>query len=217
MNRESRVFEIYLKELLEWNKKFNLTSITDPEEIKIKHFEDSLSILPSLHLKDQSVIDVGTGAGFPGIPLKIVCPEIRLTLLEATRKKVEFLKHIVSILNLQEVEIIWGRAEEIIKGKRESFDLALSRAVAKLNVLCELCLPFVKINGMFIAFKEEKIEEEIKEAKAALETLGGRLKEVKKIKLPNSEIIRSLVVIEKESPTPARYPRRAGMAKKRPL
>jgi 16S rRNA (guanine527-N7)-methyltransferase len=135
------VFDLYLKELLEWNKKFNLTAITDPEEIRIKHFEDSLTLLQAIQLKDQSVIDVGTGAGFPGIPLKIVCPEIKLTLLEATKKKVEFLKHIVSILNLQEVEIIWGRAEEIIKRKRESFDLALSRAVAKLNVLCELCLP----------------------------------------------------------------------------
>lgn len=211
------MFDLYLKELLAWNKKFNLTAITDPKEIRIKHFEDSLSLLQAIPLKEQSVIDVGTGAGFPGIPLKIVCPEIKLTLLEATQKKVEFLKHIVSVLNFQDVEIFWERAEEIVKNKRESFDIALSRAVAKLNVLCEYCLPFVKIGGMFIAYKEKEIEKEVEEAKNAIHILGGKLKEIKKVKLPGSEIVRSLVIIEKVSPTPTQYPRRAGMAKKRPL
>ncbi len=211
------MFDLYLKELLAWNKKFNLTAITDPEEIRIKHFEDSLTILQTIKLTNQSVIDVGTGAGFPGIPLKIVCPELKLTLLEATQKKVEFLKHIVSVLNLQDVEIFWGRAEEIAKGKRESFDIALSRAVAKLNVLCEYCLPLVKIGGMFIAYKEKEIEKEVEESKNAIHILGGKIKEIKKVKLPNSDIIRSLVIIEKISPTPPRFPRRAGMAKKKPL
>ena len=211
------MFDLYLKELLEWNKKFNLTAITDPKEIRIKHFEDSLTILQTIKLTNQSVIDVGTGAGFPGIPLKIVCPEIKLTLLEATQKKVEFLKHIVSVLSLQDVGIISGRAEEIAKGKRESFDIAVSRAVAKLKVLCEYCLPFVKIGGMFIAYKEKEIEKEVEEAQKAIQILGGRLKEIKKVQIPSSDIVRSLVIIEKMSPTPPRFPRRAGMAKKKPL
>lgn len=211
------MFEIYLKELLEWNKKFNLTSITDPEEIQIKHFEDSLSILQTIQLTNQSVIDVGAGAGFPGIPLKIVCPGIKLTLVEATKKKVEFLRYIVALLGLKDVKIIWGRAEEIAKDKREGFDVALSRAVASLNVLCEYCLPLVKISGLFVAYKEEKVEQEVAEAQNALITLGGKLKEIKKVKLANSEIVRSLIIIEKVSPTPAKYPRRAGMAKKKSL
>lgn len=205
------MFDIYLRELLEWNKKFNLTSITDPEEIRRKHFDDSLLLLQTIQLNNQSVIDVGTGAGFPGIPLKIACPKIKLTLLEATRKKIEFLKHLVSILDLKDVEIIWGRAEEVAKEKREVFDVAVSRAVAKLNVLCEYCLPFVKIGGMFVAYKEEKVEEEVKAAEKAIQILGGKLKEIKKFPL------RSLVIIEKVSKTPPKYPRRAGMAKKKPL
>lgn len=210
-------FKIYLKELLEWNKKVNLTAITDPEEIRIKHFEDSLALLKVIQLTDQSVIDVGAGAGFPGLPIKIVCPEIKLTLLEATRKKAEFLKHIVETLSLKDVEIIWGRAEDIAKQKREFFDIAVSRAVAKLNVLCEYCLPFVKVGGTFAAYKEEKVEEEAEQAINAIELLGGRIKEIKKITLPNSDIVRSLVVMEKVSKTPEKYPRRAGMAKKRPI
>lgn len=206
-----RLFDLYLKELIEWNKKFNLTSIVDPEEIKAKHFKDSLSILQAIPLANQSVVDVGTGAGLPGIPLKIVCPNIKLTLLEAARKKVGFLKHIVSILSLQDVEIIWGRAEDIAEQKRASFDIAVSRAVAKLNVLCEYCLPLVKIGGLFVAYKEEKIEAEVEEAKNAINILGGSLKEIKKFPL------RSLVIIDKTTPTPVKYPRRAGMAKKKPL
>ena len=217
MTNEGKLFDIYLKELLEWNQKFNLTSITNPEEIRLKHFKDSLSLLQTIKLTNQSVIDIGTGAGFPGIPLKIVCPEIKLTLLEATQKKVEFLKHMVSVLGLKNVEIIWGRAEELVKDRREVFDLALSRAVAKLNVLCEYSLPFVKVGGMFIAYKDKDVEEELEEVKSAIETLGGRIKETKKVKLPDSGIIRSLVVIEKVSPTPVKFPRRAGMAKKKPL
>lgn len=215
--RASRVFDIYLKELLEWSKKFNLTAITDPQEIKIKHFEDSLALLKVLSLTDQSVIDVGSGAGFPGIPLKIVCPKIKLTLLEATQKKAEFLKYIVAKLSLSGVEVVWGRAEEFAKENREIFDLALSRAVAKLNVLSEYCLPLVKVKGLFVAYKEEEIEKEVEESLPAIQSLGGKLKEIKKVKLPDSEITRSLVLIQKISPTPAAYPRRAGMAKKRPL
>ncbi|MFH1683788.1 MAG: 16S rRNA (guanine(527)-N(7))-methyltransferase RsmG [Candidatus Margulisiibacteriota bacterium] len=211
------MFELYLKELLEWNEKFNLTAITDPEEIKVKHFEDSLAILQTIKLTNQSVIDIGTGAGFPGIPLKIKCPNIKLTLLEATKKKVEFLRQIISLLKLQDVKIISARAEDIAKEQRGLFDLAVSRAVAKLNILCEYCIPFVKVGGQFIAYKEEEVEDEVKEANKAIEILGGKLKEIKKVKFPNSAITRSLVIIEKISPTPHKYPRRVGMAKKRPL
>ncbi len=212
-----KLFNLYLKELLEWNKRLNLTSITDPAEIKTKHFEDSLSILQSIHLINQSVVDVGTGAGFPGTPLKIACPKIKLTLIESRQKKVEFLKHIVELLDLKDVEIIWGRAEEAAKTKRDFFDIAVSRALAKLNVLAEYCLPLVKIGGLFVAYKEEKVESEVEAAEASIKTLGGKLKEIKKIKLPNSELTTSLVIIEKISPTPEKFPRRPGMAKKKPL
>lgn len=211
------LFEIYLNELITWNQKYNLTAITDPEEIRSKHFDDSLALLKIIKLTNESVVDVGAGAGFPGIPLKIVCPAIKLTLIEATRKKVEFLKHIVEILNLQAVELIWGRAEEIAKEKRDFFDLAVSRAVAEMRVLCEYGLPLVRVGGMFVAYKEEKVEAEVKAAENAIQRLGGKLKVIHKLKLPNTEIIRSLVLIDKISPTPLSFPRRPGLAKKRPL
>jgi len=188
-----KLFNLYLEELIEWNKKFNLTSITDPQQIKIKHFEDSLSLLKVINLKDQSVIDIGSGAGFPGIPLKIACPEIKLTLLEATRKKTEFLKHIVKVLNLQGVEIVWGRAEEKAK---PIYDIALARAVAKMDVLAGFCLPLVKTGGLFIAYKQDQVEDEVKSAQKTIETLGGKLKDIKKVKVGN--ITRSLVIIEKK-------------------
>jgi len=207
----SFLFDRYLQELLEWNKKFNLTAITSPEEIRKKHFEDSLLLLKVFSLTNQSVVDVGAGAGFPGIPLKIACPKIKLTLLEATRKKVEFLKHLIQILSLENTEAVWSRAEDYAHDHREIFELAVSRAVAKLNVLCEYCLPLVKVGGIFVAYKEVAVENEIEEAKKAMEILGGKLKEVKKF--PE----RSLVIIDKVKETPPLYPRRAGMAKKRPL
>jgi len=218
-----KLFNLYLQELIAWNKKFNLTAITNPAEIKKKHFEDSLLLLqspqhpnnqttyPPINLTTQSVIDIGAGAGFPGIPLKLACPDIKLTLIEATKKKVEFLQHIIKTLGLTEAEAVWARAEEFAKDYREAFDLAVARAVADLRILSELCLPFVKVGGLFIAYKEEKIEAEIEQAAKAIETLGGRLKEVRKFPA------RSLVIIEKNAPTPLKYPRRPGMANKRPL
>lgn len=217
MTNEGKLFKIYSDELIEWNKKFNLTAITDPEEVRIKHFEDSLSLLEPIRLTTQSLIDIGAGAGFPGIPLKIKCPQIQLTLVEATRKKVDFLRYIIEKLGLKDIEVIWGRAEEISKDKRERYDIAVSRAVANLNILSELCLPFVKVGGYFIAYKGEKIEAEVKESENAIKLLGGKLKEIKNVQLPNSDIVRSLVIIEKISPTPEKYPRRPGMANKRPL
>ena len=201
-------FNLYLEELSEWNKKFNLTSITDPEEIRKKHFENSLSVLQAIKLTNEAVIDVGAGAGFPGIPLKIACPEIKLTLVEATRKKTEFLQHIIRILDLKDTEVIWARAEKIAHQEkyREKFDLAVARAVAGLNTLCEFCLPFVKTGGKFIALKGQKAEAEAKAAEKAIQILGGRLKQSGPI-----------TIIEKIAPTPPQYPRPAGMAKKSPL
>jgi 16S rRNA (guanine527-N7)-methyltransferase len=216
-NEEAISFDIYLHELLEWNSKFNLTSITDPEEIRIRHFEDSLALLQVIKLTCQRVIDIGAGAGFPGIPLKIACPDIKLTLLEATRKKVDFLQHLIGKLDLLGVEIIWGRAEEVALVKRECFDLALARAVAPLNTLYELCLPFVNVGGQFIAYKEDRIEDEVHQGENALHLLGGELCKIAKAKIPNTDIPRSFVIIKKACATPAKYPRRPGMAKKNPL
>ena len=208
---EGESFEIYLKELIEWNKKFNLTSITDPGAIRLKHFTDSLLLLQVLELTGQSVVDVGTGAGFPGVPLKLTCPEIKLTLIEATRKKVEFLNHLIKTLGLTEATAVWGRAEDYAAAHRESFDLALARAVAELNVLAEYCLPLVRVGGVFVAYKQVEVEAEALAAGAALKRLGGRLREIRKF--PQ----RSLVVIDKVGPTPAGYPRPTGIAKKKPL
>ena len=205
------IFETYLNELIEWNKKFNLTAITDPEEIRRKHFDDSLLLLQAMKLMDESVVDVGAGAGFPGIPLKIVCPEIKLTLVEATKKKVEFLEHIIKLLDLKNTAAVWARAEDFAQQHRESFDLAVSRAVAEMSVLCEYSLPLVRVGGAFIAYKEVTVEPEIAAARQALEILGGALREVRKYPA------RSLVIIDKVNVTPVKYPRRAGMAKKRPL
>lgn len=162
-------------------------------------------------MTDQSVVDVGAGAGFPGIPLKIACPEIKLTLVEATRKKVEFLDHIIKTLGLKEAKAVWARAEEFALTNREQFDVAVARAVADLRVLAELCLPLVKVGGFFVAYKEVGIEPEIDAARPAISTLGGQLRAVKKF--PR----RSLVIIDKIKAAPAGYPRRAGIAKKKPL
>lgn len=210
-----KLFNLYREELIEWNKKFNLTAITDPTEIQIKHFEDSLALLQILSLKDQTMIDIGSGAGLPGIPLKIACPEIKLILLDATKKKTEFLKHIVQTLDLKNVGIVWARAEEYAQYKIDHFDLAVARAVAKTNVLAELCLPFVKIGGLFVAYKEDLVENEVERAGYAIKILGGRLKDIKKVKV--GEMVRSLVMIEKIAPTPSNFPRRAGLANKKPL
>lgn len=188
-----KLFSLYLHELSEWNKKFNLTAITDPAEIKLKHFADSLSLLDVYDLTTESVVDVGTGAGFPGIPLKIARPGIKLTLIEATRKKTEFLKHLVEVLGLKDVQVVWRRAEEY----RGHFDLAVARAVAKLDILAEYCLPLVKPGGLFIAYKGEKVDDETAAALKAIEKFGGEIKEIKIVKLPNSDIVRSLVLVEK--------------------
>ena len=176
-----KLFNLYLTELLDWNKKFNLTSITDPGEIKVKHFEDSLSILEAIDLKNEKVLDIGTGAGFPGIPLKIERPDIKLTLIESTKKKTEFLKHIVKILDLKDIEIIWGRAGEVKLGR---FDVVVARAVAKLPKLAPIALSYLKPGGLLIAQKGPEVED-----------YAGEIKEIKKIELSNGHK-RSLVIIK---------------------
>jgi 16S rRNA (guanine527-N7)-methyltransferase len=214
-------FELYYRQLIAWNERVNLTAITDCDEVQVKHFLDSLSclqVLPSL-ASETRCIDIGAGAGFPGLPLKIVRSQARLTLLEATGKKALFLEHIVDELGLREVQIVRGRAEELGRQPafRESYHVALARAVGHLAVLLEYALPLLTIGGVFVAQKGEKIEGEVETAQGAMEILGGRVKEVRAVQLPGLEASRYLVVVEKVVPTPQKYPRRVGIPVKRPL
>lgn len=202
----------YIDEIVAWNHKFNLTGLKTGNDIKLKLYDDSLNISKAIDLlRDIKVIDVGCGAGFPGIPLKIEHPNIRLTLIDSVAKKIDFVKYIIQTLGLKDAEAICGRAEDIAKDRREKFDLAVSRAVAKLNTLCEYCLPFVKVGGSFVAQKGPEIEQELDAAESAISILGGHLKE--KIKVPSGW----LIVIEKIGHTPNYYPRRAGIPAKKPL
>jgi len=219
-------FLLFLQELKEWNRKFNLTAINDEEEILVKHFIDSLSCLlgvPSKIFQNiRKIIDIGSGAGFPGIPLKIYQPRFDITLLEATRKKVEFLRYISRKLGFERsLEVIHGRAEEYGRNGeyREKYDLAVSRAVSNLAILAEYCLPFVKIGGIFISQKGREITGELQKAGKAIEVLGGRVREVIPYKLPlrEGELERNLVVIDKMEKTPEDYPRRTGVVAKRPI
>ena len=219
--QELEDFQLYYEQLLIWNEKINLTSITGREEVQVKHFLDSLSCLQALDPLSPGAqcIDIGAGAGFPGLPLKIVRPLMRLTLLEATGKKARFLEHVVRELELSHVEVLTGRAEDLGSRPdyRELFDVALARAVADLSVLAEYALPLVKVGGIFVAQKGSDVQDEVDAAGRALELLGGRLLEIRPVWLPGVETAKHLVVVQKVSPTPAKYPRRPGIPAKRPL
>lgn len=214
-------FSTYYNELIDWNRKINLTSITSPEEVQTKHFLDSLSVAVALEqpIADLRFLDIGTGGGFPGLPLKIVFPAIKLALLEATAKKTVFLQHIVNKLGLNDVEVICGRAEELARQPeyREHFDIVLSRAVAQLSTLAELSLPFCTIGGLFIAQKSGDISSEIDSAAKSIETMGGSQPIAKRVELEELAAERYLIIINKTSPTPDKYPRRSGIPSKRPI
>jgi 16S rRNA (guanine527-N7)-methyltransferase len=216
-------FEIYCRELIEWNKRINLTSITDYDDVQVKHFLDSLTAASAMDLKDWAagleLIDVGTGAGLPGIPLKIAFGDVNLTLLEATVKKTKFLEHIVDELQLKNVAIIASRAEMAAHEAqyREKFEVAVSRAVATLPTLAELMLPFCRLGGICIVQKKGDIRREITQAARAIAVMGGSLREVKPVALPEFEDNRRLVTMDKVKSTPLDYPRRPGMPAKRPI
>ena len=211
--------ESYCKLLVSWNERMNLTAITEPKDVAIKHFADSLSVLSFVDVPNgASVIDVGTGAGFPGLVLKIARPDIKLTLLDSLKKRLTFLEDVLNNLGL-DAQLIHSRAEEGGQSidLRECYDFAVSRAVAQLNVLCEYCLPYVRLSGSFIAFKGGESDEEIKNASKAIQTLGGKKTDVYKFDLPENSGSRTLVIIEKVQPTPDKYPRQNGKIKAKPL
>lgn len=213
-------FMQYKDIMKEWNQKVNLTSITEDDEIIKKHFIDSIKIFKFSPIKNaNSIIDVGTGGGLPGIPIKILFPETRVILLDSLNKRVNFLNNVISELDLKNIETIHGRAEDFAQDRkyREKFDFAVSRAVANLSVLSEYCIPYVKVNGYFIALKGPSVSEEINESKNAIKKLGGNIKEIIEVKIEDTDLEHNLVVISKNSNTSVIYPRKAGTANKNPL
>lgn len=207
----------YMDLLLEWNGKINLTAIIDPKEIILKHFVDSLTIAKYIK-DDEKLIDVGTGAGFPGIPLSIVKENTDIVLLDSLNKRINFLEEVKENLKLENITTIHGRAEEFGKNKkeRETYDIATSRAVAPLNILLEYLLPLVKVGGRAICMKGSNIEE-VENAKNALEILGGQIEKIEEITLPNSDIKRNIIIVEKVKNTPLKYPRKPGTPSKEPI
>lgn len=211
-------FTKYYEFLISENQKINLTAITDKQEVYIKHFYDSLLISETINLNEiKTLCDIGSGAGFPSIPLKILFPHLRVTIIEPIRKRTSFLEQLVKLLNLDNVQIITGRAEDVVIDYRESFDLVVARAVAKLNMLLELCLPYVKIGGYFVAMKGKNFEEEFNESQKAIKTLGGLFIEYQLFDLPMDMGMRSLIKITKQKPTKNIYPRHFSKIKKNPL
>ena len=211
-------FHKYMNLLIEWNEKINLTAIVEPKEVILKHFVDSLTI--SKFLKDgDKVIDVGTGAGFPGIPNKIYNEKINVTLLDSLKKRTIFLDDVINNLQLKNIKSVHGRVEEIAQNKeyREKYDVVTSRAVAQLNILLEYMLPLVKVGGICICMKGSEIEEELNNAKNAAKILGGEIEKVENFELADSEMKRNLVIVRKEKNTPNKYPRKAGTPSKEPL
>ena len=207
----------YAKLLLETNKVMNLTAITDPADVATLHFLDCAALLTLADFHGKTVVDVGTGAGFPGMPLRILEDDFDLTLLDSLGKRVNWLSEVCDELQLKRVQCVHARAEEFAMQHREQFDIATSRAVAQLSILSELCLPLVKVGGQFAAMKSVDTEEEITAAKSAIKTLGGRIVKVEDYNIPTSDVVHRLVLIEKVSPTPCAYPRTFAKIKKAPL
>jgi 16S rRNA (guanine527-N7)-methyltransferase len=209
----------YYDLLIEWNKVMNLTAITDFDEVIDKHFIDSLTMVRIYNISNEKIIDVGTGAGFPGIPIKIAFPNTRIVLLDSLNKRVNFLNEVIKELKLDGIEAIHGRAEDYGKDSkyREEFDISTSRAVANLTTLAEYCIPFVKTGGCFIPYKSGDVTEEVDSAKKAIKILGGSIEKLRNFQLPGTDIERSLIRINKDSKTPMKYPRAAGKPGKEPL
>lgn len=225
-DRQIKAFEDYYQILVEWNEFMNLTGITDHDEVLLKHYVDSLAVSKVIAedcawslSKNIKVIDIGTGAGFPGIPLKIAFDDLDVTLLDSLNKRIKFLNAVIEKLGLSGINAIHGRAEDYAKDTsyREKYDLCVSRAVSNLATLSEYCLPYVKVGGAFISFKSGEIDEELKESEKAIKILGGKIVKVEKMTLPGSDIERSFVIIEKVKNTSKLYPRKAGLPAKEPL
>ena len=217
-DEQIKKFMNYMNLLLEWNEKINLTAITQPDEVKLKHFVDSLTVLKYIN-DDDKVIDIGTGAGFPGIPLKIMNENTKITLLDSLNKRINFLNIVIETLNLRNIQAIHGRAEEIARNKlyREKYDVAVSRAVANLSTLTEYMLPFVKVGGKCICMKGANVNEEIEKAKNAIKELGGEIERVDNFYLSDNDNERNIIIIRKVKETSSKYPRKAGMPSKEPL
>lgn len=217
---QKKQFDTFYSMLVEWNKVMNLTGITEYEEVIEKHFVDSLSIVNIFDLSEiNTVIDVGTGAGFPGIPIKIAFPHLKITLLDSLNKRINFLDSVIDELKLDGIYTIHGRAEDFAKKDdyRERYDLCVSRAVANLSTLSEYCLPYIRVGGMFISYKSGDVDDEVLESKKAISILGGKLDNVVKFQLPGTDINRSFIKIEKIKNTGKKYPRKAGLPSKEPL
>ncbi|MEQ2701558.1 16S rRNA (guanine(527)-N(7))-methyltransferase RsmG [Hungatella hathewayi] len=221
-NSQINQFYQYYELLDEWNKVMNLTAITDQNEVITKHFVDSLALVNAMgeiSTKEYKIIDIGTGAGFPGIPLKIAFPQLKITLMDSLNKRIKFLNEVIEQLGLKEITAVHSRAEDLGRDKdyREKYDLSVSRAVANLSTLSEYCMPFVKPGGFFISYKSGKIEEELSSAKHAIFLLGGKVNRIESFTLDGAEAERTLIKIEKVSEISKRYPRKAGVPGKEPL
>ncbi|WP_334333154.1 16S rRNA (guanine(527)-N(7))-methyltransferase RsmG [Companilactobacillus sp. HBUAS59544] len=215
-------FATYFHELVETNKVMNLTSITQEDQVYLKHFYDSIVlgfVDEKILNQELTLCDVGSGAGFPSLPLKIINPKLKITIVDSLNKRIKFLDSLVKKLNLDDVTLVHGRAEEVGKNSqfRESFDVVTARAVAAMNVLTEFCLPLAKVGGQFVAMKSEKAPEEVQNAEFAIKTLGGKITQQESVELPNAAGVRNFIFVEKISKTPKKYPRKPGTPAKKPL